>query len=152
MTDEFCFIEPAKAISKLFKVLGLPFRYSMLKSEVEQHMRTLFGEVVYGPDKPYKSPFTSKPNDWSRGYSPQPGDVSSTIISYKDGLLYIIGFWRQELTSVQVIDVEIVAMNNVEDEPLPEIDLDRPPRSFEAALELLHMTEALDHLHEQRKA
>jgi hypothetical protein len=145
-TDEFYFTEPAKAMAKLFKILGLPFRYAMPKGEVEQHLRVHFAEVVYGPDKPYRSPFTSDPNDWSRGYTPQPSDVSSTIISYKDGLLYILGFWRQELTGIQVIDVEMVAMNNLEDEPLPEIDLEHPPRSFEAALELLHMEEALRHL------
>jgi SNF2 family DNA or RNA helicase len=45
-----------------------------------------------------------------------------------------------------VIDVEIVAMNNLEIQPLPEIDLERPPRSFEAALKLLHMGVALRQL------
>jgi hypothetical protein len=44
------------------------------------------------------------------------------------------------LTGIDVTDVEIVAMNNLEDEPLLDIDLDRPPRSFKAALELIRVT------------
>ena len=149
-TDDFAFVQPAKAMAKVFKTLGLPFHHGMPKQMVEDYMRAQFDEVSYGPDRPYRSPFTSDPNDWSRGYTPQPGDVSSSIVGYHDGLLYTLSFWRQELTGIDVMDVEIVAMNNLEQEPLPEIDLTRPPRSFEAALELLHMKDSLRYWRERK--
>jgi hypothetical protein len=150
LTDDFAFIQPAKAMTKVFKLVGLPFHHGMAKQVVEDYMRQHLDEVSYGPDRPYRSPFTPDPNDWSRGYTPQPGDVSSSIVGYRDGLLYTLSFWRQDLTGIDVTDVELVAMNNLEEEPLPEINFDQPPRSFEAALELLHMKEALASWREQQ--
>jgi hypothetical protein len=143
ITDDFAFIQPAKAMVKVFKSGDLPFHNGMTRQIVVDYIGREFGEFVYGPDMPYRSPFTCDPNDWSRGYTPQPGDVSSSIVAYRDGLLYTLSFWGGELTGIDIIDIEIVAMNNLDQEPLLKIDYDRPPRSFEAALELIQMKEAL---------
>jgi hypothetical protein len=87
MTDEFCFTEPAKAMAKVFKALSLPFHHGMSKQAVEDYMRQNIDEVSYGPNRPYRSCYTRDPNNWTRGYTPQPGDVSSSIFAYHDGLL-----------------------------------------------------------------
>jgi hypothetical protein len=146
LSDEDAFIKPAGVMKKVFSVFELPFYYSMPKAEFKSHAISLFDEIVSGPEQPYKSPFTKNPNDWSRGYTPQPGDTSSTCLAYQEGLLYLFSFWKNALNAMEVIDVEIVAMNDLDQEPQAEICLEKPSRSFAEALELLYMTEALSDL------
>jgi hypothetical protein len=137
ISDEDAFTKPAKEVKKVFTFLGLNLKHGMTRSDFDCETKAVFEEIRHGNERPYKSVYTHDPNNWTRGYTPHPDDIGSSCLAYSDGLLYLFSFWKKELSGVNVTDVELVAQNDLERDPLPPLDLTAPPRSFHDAIHLL---------------